>query len=185
MKRRLPQYSELRELVQFKAFDPDRRRARLAKANTVWDLRDIARRRIPTAAFESVDGGSFFEHSLRRNRAAFDDVEFNPRVLRDVSTVDLRAKIAGVDAALPVGIAPTGLTRLMHSEGEVTGAQAAAFGIPCLKRGADAPAPAPPGWSHRSAASTGSSRSAGSPAHGRRPAGRRPSSRTGRSGRLG
>ncbi|WP_312099789.1 alpha-hydroxy acid oxidase [Corynebacterium dentalis] len=131
MKRRIPQYSELRELVQFKAFDPDRRRARLAKANTVWDLRDIAKRRIPTAAFEYVDGGSFFEHSLRRNRAAFDDVEFNPRVLRDVSAVDLRAKIAGVDAALPVGIAPTGLTRLMHSEGEVAGAQAAAaFGIP-------------------------------------------------------
>ncbi|MFC7861361.1 alpha-hydroxy-acid oxidizing protein [Arthrobacter koreensis] len=131
MKRRIPQYSELRELVQFKAFDPDRRRARLAKANTIADLRNIARRRVPTAAFEYVDGGSFAEHSLRRNRDAFDAVEFNPHVLRDVAAVDLRTTIAGAHAALPVGIAPTGLTRLMHAEGEVAGAQAAAsFGIP-------------------------------------------------------
>ena len=52
-------------------------------------------------------------------------------VLRDVTSVDLRTKIAGTEAAMPVGIGPTGLTRLMHSEGEVGGAQAAAaFGIP-------------------------------------------------------
>ena len=44
MKRRIPQYSELRDLVQFKAFDLDRRRARLAKATNVWELRDIAKR---------------------------------------------------------------------------------------------------------------------------------------------
>ena len=131
MKRRIPQYSELRDLVQFKAFDPDRRRARLAMATNVWELRDIAKRRIPTAAFDYVDGGSFGEQTLRRNRAAFDDVEFVPNVLRDVTSVDLSTKIAGTEAAMPVGIGPTGLTRLMHSEGEVGGAQAAAaFGIP-------------------------------------------------------
>ncbi|MFF3036696.1 alpha-hydroxy-acid oxidizing protein [Arthrobacter citreus] len=102
-----------------------------AWANTIADLRDIARRRVPTAAFEYVDGGSFAEHSLRRNRDAFDAVEFNPHVLRDVAAVDLRTTIAGAQAALPVGIALTGLTRLMHAEGEVAGAQAAAsFGIP-------------------------------------------------------
>ena len=131
MKRRLPQYSELRDLVQFKAFDLDRRRARLAKATNVWELRDIAKRRIPTAAFDYVDGGSFGEQALHRNRAAFNDVEFVPHVLRDVTTVDLGTKIAGTPAAMPVGIGPTGLTRLMHAEGEIAGAQAAAaFGIP-------------------------------------------------------
>ncbi|WP_104161546.1 alpha-hydroxy acid oxidase [Arthrobacter sp. ZGTC212] len=131
MKRRIPQYKELRDLVQFKPFDLDRRRARLAKATNVWELRDIAKRRIPAAAFDYVDGGSFGEHALNRNRAAFDDVEFVPHVLRDVTSVDLRTKIAGTESALPVGIGPTGLTRLMHTEGEIGGARAAAaFGIP-------------------------------------------------------
>ena len=131
MKRRIPQYKELRDLVQFKPFDLDRRRARLAKATNVWELRDIAKRRIPAAAFDYVDGGSFGEHALNRNRAAFDDVEFVPHVLRDVTSVDLRTKIAGTESALPVGIGPTGLTRLMHTEGEIGGAQAAAaFGVP-------------------------------------------------------
>ncbi|WP_104054996.1 MULTISPECIES: alpha-hydroxy acid oxidase [unclassified Arthrobacter] len=131
MKRRIPQYKELRDLVQFRPFDLDRRRARLAKATNVWELRDIAKRRIPAAAFDYVDGGSFGEHALNRNRAAFDDVEFVPHVLRDVTSVDLRTKIAGTESALPVGIGPTGLTRLMHTEGEIGGARAAAaFGIP-------------------------------------------------------
>ncbi|WP_146362745.1 alpha-hydroxy acid oxidase [Arthrobacter yangruifuii] len=131
MKRRLPQYSELRDLVQFKAFDLDRRRTRLARATNVWELRDIAKRRIPTAAFDYVDGGSFGEQTLHRNRAAFNDVEFVPHVLRDVTTVELGTTIAGTLAAMPVGIGPTGLTRLMHAEGEIAGAQAAAaFGIP-------------------------------------------------------
>src|SRR3954471_6467542 len=131
MDRRVPNISELRELMKFKPVELDRRRARLASATSVADLRRIARRRTPAAAFDYVDGGSFQEHTLRRNREAFDRLEFVPGVLRDVSSVDLSAKIAGIQAAMPVGIAPTGLTRLVHAEGELGGAQAAAsFGIP-------------------------------------------------------
>lgn len=131
MERRVPNISELRALMKFKPVDRDRRRARLSAATSVADLRRIARRRTPTAAFEYVDGGSFQEDTLRRNRAVFESLEFIPDVLRDVSAVDLRAKVAGADLALPVGIAPTGLTRLAHAEGEMAGVHAAQkFGIP-------------------------------------------------------
>ena len=68
---------------------------------------------------------------LRRARQAFQDVEFHPQVLRDVSTVDTSVTVLGGPSALPFGIAPTGFTRLMHTEGERAGAAAAgAAGIP-------------------------------------------------------
>ncbi|HXQ87760.1 MAG TPA: alpha-hydroxy acid oxidase, partial [Gaiella sp.] len=71
------------------------------------------------------------EISLARARQAFQDVEFHPEVLRDVSTVDTSVTVLGGRSALPFGIAPTGFTRLMRTEGERAGAAAAgAAGIP-------------------------------------------------------
>ncbi|WGW14123.1 alpha-hydroxy acid oxidase [Saxibacter everestensis] len=117
--------------MQFKAPDLNFRRARLAGAANVWDLRKIAKRRTPKAPFDYTDGAAEQEVSLRRAREAFHDLEFRPGVLRDVSHVDLSTSIAGGRSALPFAIAPTGFTRMMHAEGEVAGVQAAhAAGIP-------------------------------------------------------
>jgi L-lactate dehydrogenase (cytochrome)/glycolate oxidase len=69
--------------------------------------------------------------SLARAREAFADVQFNPAILRDVSSVDTSREVLGSRVALPFGIAPTGFTRMMHAEGEIAGTTAAAAaGIP-------------------------------------------------------
>ena len=107
------------------------RAARLRRASTIWDLRDMAKRRTPQAPFDYTDGAAEAEITLRRAREAFLDIEFRPGILRDVSRVDLSTQILGKPSRLPVGIAPTGFTRMMQSEGEYAGSQAAAAaGIP-------------------------------------------------------
>lgn len=106
-------------------------RRRLGKALTIADLRTIARRRTPTAAFDCTDGAADAELSLGRARQAFEDITFHPAILRDVSVVDTSVDVLGVRSARPFGIAPTGFTRMMQSEGEIAGAMAAeAAGIP-------------------------------------------------------
>jgi L-lactate dehydrogenase (cytochrome) len=103
----------------------------LRNAHTIDDLRAAARRRVPRSVFDYVDGAAEQEISIRRARAAFDDVEFHPRVLRDVSAIDTAADVLGRPAALPLVLAPTGFTRMMNHEGEVAVARAAArTGIP-------------------------------------------------------
>ena len=68
---------------------------------------------------------------MNRARQAFEDIEFHPGVLTDVSTVDTTTEVLGGTSAMPFGIAPTGFTRLMQTEGEIAGAGAAgAAGIP-------------------------------------------------------
>lgn len=129
--RQFPRPAELLELMQFKRPDFNGRRRRLAAALTIADLRAIAKRRTPAAAFDYTDGAADGELSLARARQAFEDVEFHPSILRDVSNVDTSCTIFGGPSALPFGIAPTGFTRLMQTEGEIAGAGAAgAAGIP-------------------------------------------------------
>ncbi|WP_066906445.1 alpha-hydroxy acid oxidase [Millisia brevis] len=131
IKRQLPHPSELFEQVSLKKpeFNPTTRR--LAAALTIEDLRKIAKRRTPRAAFDYTDGAADDEISMDRSRQAFSDIEFHPSILRDVSHVDTSTTIFGGPSALPFGIAPTGFTRLMQTEGEVAGAGAAgAAGIP-------------------------------------------------------
>jgi len=131
VQRQLPQPAELLELMRLKRPDLHARRRRLASALTVEDLRAIAKRRTPRAAFDYTDGAAEGEISLRRARQAFRDVELHPSILRDVSTVDTSTTVFGGTSALPFGIAPTGFTRLMQTEGEIAGAGAAgAAGIP-------------------------------------------------------
>src|SRR6476660_252567 len=130
LKRRVPKYADLAPLMQFKKPEFSRA-ARLRRASTIWDLRDMAKRRTPQAPFDYTDGAAEAEISLRRARQAFLDIEFRPGVLRDVSSIDLSTDILGGPSRLPVGIAPTGFTRMMQSEGEYAGSQAAeAAGIP-------------------------------------------------------
>jgi L-lactate dehydrogenase (cytochrome) len=134
VQRQFPKPAEVFELMQFKKPELNGRKRRLDKALTIYDLRAIAKRRTPRAAFDYTDGAAESELSLARARTAFEDVEFHPSVLRDVAKVDTSTTIFGGPSALPFGIAPTGFTRLMQTEGETAGASAAAAaGIPfCL-----------------------------------------------------
>ncbi|MCK1802144.1 alpha-hydroxy-acid oxidizing protein [Brevibacterium sp. R8603A2] len=128
--RRLPRWQELAPLLQFD-LTLNRRRARLSRVGDIADLRAIARRRTPRAAFDYVDGAAGAERTHQGNRAAFDDLVLTPAILAGNAEVDLSTTIAGRRSALPVGIAPTGFTRMMQTEGEVAGVRAAEHaGVP-------------------------------------------------------
>jgi L-lactate dehydrogenase (cytochrome) len=131
VQRQFPRPFEVFDLIRFKkpVWSPKRRR--LEAALTIHDLRAIAKRRTPRAAFDYTDGAAEGELSLARARQAFEDVEFSPRVLRPAQDVDTSTTILGGPSRLPFAIAPTGFTRLMQTEGEIAGAGAAgAAGIP-------------------------------------------------------
>jgi L-lactate dehydrogenase (cytochrome) len=131
MQRRVPKVRDLAPLMKFKTPEPNGRKRRLEAALTIGDLRAIAKRRTPRAAFDYTDGAAEGEISLARARQAFEDIEFHPAILRDVSTVSTGWEVLGAPVALPFGIAPTGFTRMMQTEGEIAGAHAAArAGIP-------------------------------------------------------
>ncbi|GAA0553722.1 quinone-dependent L-lactate dehydrogenase [Paractinoplanes ferrugineus] len=134
VQRQIPRPAEVLELMRLKRPEFNARKRRLDAALTIEDLRAIAKRRTPRAAFDYTDGAAEAEISLARARQAFHDLEFHPSVLRDVAAVDTSTTIFGGPSALPFGIAPTGFTRLMQTEGETAGAgAAAAAGIPfCL-----------------------------------------------------
>jgi L-lactate dehydrogenase (cytochrome) len=131
VKRQVPRIRDLAPLIQFKRPEFNATKRRLNAALTVEDLRRIAKRRTPKAAFDYTDGGAEDELSIRRARQAFRDIEFHPTILRDVTNVCTGWNVLGQPVVLPFAIAPTGFTRLMHSEGEIAGASAAAAaGIP-------------------------------------------------------
>jgi len=92
---------------------------------SIEDLRSLARRRLPDVVFDYVDGGAEGEVTLRENRRAFDAVTFRPRQAVAVPRCDLRARVLGLDLALPALLAPVGYSRLMHPSGEVAAARAA------------------------------------------------------------
>ena len=131
VKRQFPKPSELAPLLQFSLPSLRRKKRRLEKAYTIWDLRDIAKKRTPKGPFDYTDGSAESEVSLERARQAYRDLEFIPSILKDVSTADLTRTALGETFAMPLGIAPTGFTRMMQTEGEIAGARAAEkFGIP-------------------------------------------------------
>jgi len=131
VKRQFPKPSELAPLLQFSLPTLHRRKRRLEQAYTIWDLRDIAKRRTPKGPFDYTDGSAESEVSLERARQAYRDLEFIPSILKDVSTADLTRTALGETFSMPVGIAPTGFTRMMQTQGEIAGARAAEkFGIP-------------------------------------------------------
>lgn len=127
----MPRAHDLAPLIRFRTPRLDRVQRRLDDALTIDDLRRLAKRRTPRAAFDYTDGAAEEEISLGRARQAFRDIEFHPTILRDVSDARTDRQVLGGPVALPFAIAPTGFTRLMHTEGEVAGARAAASaGIP-------------------------------------------------------
>ena len=120
-----------RSVVQFDSITLDRVERRLKKAACIDDYRRIAKRRLPFGVFDYIDGGAEDERTLARNVTTFADLEFKPRVLRDVSNIDTSTMIFGRPAAMPLILAPTGFTRIAHSQGELAVARAAAqAGLP-------------------------------------------------------
>ena len=104
---------------------------RLAQALSIADLRVIAKRRLPRAVFEFIDGGSEDEITLRENRSAFERIRLLPRVLNDVSAPDIRTTLAGKEAQAPIVIAPMGSCMLAWPQADIAIARAAAgLGLP-------------------------------------------------------
>ena len=131
VKRRIPSPKDLAQLLRFRKIILSPRKRRLTRALTIYDLRDIAKRRTPQAPFDYTDGGADTESSLTRARAAYEKLEFQPKILLNVKDVDLSVQMLGKKMSMPLGIAPTGFTRMMQTEGEFAGACAAAdAGIP-------------------------------------------------------
>jgi L-lactate dehydrogenase (cytochrome) len=129
--RRRPRWSELQDILRPAQVPLRATDRRLARAASITDLRHLARRRAPRAVFDYTDGAAGEELSLSRSREAYSRVEFSPRVLRDVSDVDTSTMILGKPSAAPWAFAPTGFTRMMHTEGEsAVGRVAAHMGIP-------------------------------------------------------
>lgn len=100
----------------------------------IRDLRERARRRLPKGVFQYIDGGSYDELTLRRNRADLDALALNQHVMNDVSHLKTATTLLGDPASIPLAIAPTGMAGLAWPKGETETAKAAeAFGIPyCL-----------------------------------------------------
>jgi L-lactate dehydrogenase (cytochrome) len=94
--------------------------------SNVRQYRELARRRLPRAIFDYVDGGAEDEITLRSNEQAFEDVALVPRVLVDVSDRDLSTSVCGIPVRSPVLLAPTGLAGMIHPDGELAAATAAA-----------------------------------------------------------
>ncbi|HET9666772.1 MAG TPA: alpha-hydroxy acid oxidase [Desertimonas sp.] len=115
----------LRSVVQFRRFELDATKRRLATAANTDDLRRIAKRRLPGGVFDYIDGGAEDERTMRANREAFSNYRFKPRVLRDVSAVDTSVSVLGKTIPLPLVLAPTGFTRIADPQGELAVARAA------------------------------------------------------------
>jgi len=97
----------------------------------VEDLRVLAQKRVPRMFYDYVDVGSWTESTYRANTADFQRILLRQRVARDLSRRSLRSTMAGQEVAMPVAIAPTGLTGMQHADGEILAARAAkAFGVP-------------------------------------------------------
>ena len=91
----------------------------------IEDLRPLARRRLPRAVFDYLDGGAEAEVTLRENCRVFEDVTFRPRHAIAVPDCDLRTRVLGFDISFPALLAPVGYSRLMHPDGEAGAAHAA------------------------------------------------------------
>jgi L-lactate dehydrogenase (cytochrome) len=91
----------------------------------VEDLRQLAKRKVPKAIFEYIDHGSYDQLSLNANRDDLNAIRFRQRVLIDADNRSLATTMLGEKVSMPVAIAPTGLTGLMHGDGEMLAAKAA------------------------------------------------------------
>ncbi|PYX41504.1 MAG: alpha-hydroxy-acid oxidizing protein [Acidobacteria bacterium] len=92
---------------------------------SIADFRPLARKRLPKAVFDYLDGGADGEMTLRENCRAFDDIMFRPRCAVAFSECGLKTNVLGYELSFPAMLAPVGYSRLMHPGGEVSAAAAA------------------------------------------------------------
>lgn len=98
---------------------------------TIEDLRVLAKRRVPRMFYDYADAGSWTESTYRANEADFAKIKFRQRVAVNLADRSLKTTMIGQDVAMPVALAPTGLTGMQHADGEILAARAAeAFGVP-------------------------------------------------------
>ena len=103
----------------------------LSTVTCIEDLRVVAKRRVPRMFYDYADSGSYTEGTYRSNTADFQGIKLRQRVAVNMEGRSTRTTMVGQDVAMPVAIAPTGLTGMQHADGEILGARAAkAFGIP-------------------------------------------------------
>jgi L-lactate dehydrogenase (cytochrome) len=123
--------SEMRRLVRVARPPAPYGAWTMARCYSIEDVATRARRRLPVAARGYLEGGGEGECTLRRNRAAFDRIEFLPTMPRDVSHVDTSTTVLGQRIPLPFALSPVGGPRMFHHEGELAVARAARHaGIP-------------------------------------------------------
>jgi L-lactate dehydrogenase (cytochrome) len=97
----------------------------------IEDLRLLAKRRVPRMFYDYADSGSWTEGTYRANEADFAKILLRQRVAVDVDQRSLKTTMIGQEVAMPVALAPTGLTGMQHADGEILAARAAAaFGVP-------------------------------------------------------
>jgi len=97
----------------------------------IEDLRRLAKRRVPRMFYDYADSGSWTESTYRANEEDFHKLKFRQRVAVDLNNRSLRTTMVGQEVAMPVALAPTGLTGMQHADGEILAARAAEnFGIP-------------------------------------------------------
>ena len=119
MKRQLPRWKSIKPLLGWGLPKSPFRDRKLNSVVNLADLRLLAKKRVPKAVFDYVDGGANDELAYARSQEIYSKVEFKARVLRDVSIINLKTKILDKESALPIIFAPTGYTRMMHYQGEV------------------------------------------------------------------
>ena len=119
MKRQLPRWKNIKPLLGWGLPKSPFQDRKLNSVVNLAELRLLAKRRVPKAVFDYVDGGANDELAYTRSQEIYSRVEFKARVLRDVSVIDLKTKILGKESALPIIFAPTGYTRMMQYKGEV------------------------------------------------------------------
>ena len=97
----------------------------------IEDLRQLAQRRVPRMFYDYADSGSWTESTYRANESEFQKIKLRQRVAVNMENRSTATRMVGVDVAMPVAIAPTGLTGMQHADGEILAAKAAEkFGIP-------------------------------------------------------
>ncbi len=126
VKRQFPRWSSIKPLLGWSWPRFGRRDRGLERSLTIGDLRELSRKRVPKSVFDYVEGGSLQELSIARAKETFSKVEFHTRVLQGVSEVDVSANILGSPTSMPIILAPTGYTRMMHYLGEYAVAASAA-----------------------------------------------------------
>lgn len=98
---------------------------------TIEDLRVLARRRVPRMFYDYADAGSWTESTYRANEADFAKIKFRQRVAVNLVDRSLKSTMVGQEVAMPVALAPTGLTGMQHADGEILAARAAEkIGVP-------------------------------------------------------